>query len=419
MPVMKTRPPMQQRAPFRSRFVPPQNQRMGPLRGKAPSWNKLQNSDDSADDEPIDDTPVVVEDVEKKKSQPMDEWEKMKQAKAEKDKKDSGEKKTRYTKRKIHMTKEIMDQIQGKGTINANLETSLAHEIMFDLPKMPAVEKEQMTYMTFDPILCHNSVTIPTLYANSKRFKENDHKYKQIEAMMIQRFKKVTPSVEQRAIVKQLQTTVTRAFEALLDTPLARSGTLPLCAYAEVGSFAKNTVMVPNLTADCAVIMKVKPTREAVKRLSEHFLIQFNRLNSVQLYRYDIDQAQNVYLSDENTSTPLQIEFLEEGGFEINNEEANVKVMIGCMKHKMNMGIDTNLHINKVVLQAANAAVEHVKWFHEKIVDNSTRILIVLLKDLCIRFESFRQGLNPRTIELISYYAIHEIPSKADQFEYY
>merc|ERR1712226_1010982 len=317
-------------------------------------------------------------------------------------------------KRKLHLNKDILDQIHGKIMLETSVDGYSA-----DLPKMPKLEKHKLTYMTFDPIQCYNSVTIPKLHIGGRKFKENTKKFQLVEKCLLARFRKITPSVEQRAQVKQLQAKISRAFEALLDTPLARSGTLPICAYAEVGSFAKRTVMVPNLTADCAVIMKVKPTQEAIRRLSEHFLIQYNRLNSVQLYRYDVETGQNVYLSDENTSTPLQIEFIEGGGFEINNEEANIRVMIGCQKHKLNVGVDTNLHISKEILKAANAAVEHVKWFKEKIVDTRTRILIVMIKDLCIRFESLRQGLNPRTIEMICYYAINEVPSVADTFEHF
>lgn len=235
---------------------------------------------------------------------------------------------------------------------------------------------------------------------------------------MIQRFRQITPNTEQRATTRAMQTKVSRAFEALLDTPLARSGTLPILYYAEVGSFAKRTYMFPNLTSDCAVIMKVRPTREAVKRLTEHFLIQYNRLNAVQLYRYDEVRKENVYLSDDQTTTPLEVQFNEEGGFEINSEEANVRVMIGCQKHKMSMGIDSNLHISKQSLAAANAALDHVKWFNEKVTNNKVRILIVLLKDLCLRFESIRLCLNPRLIELLVYYVFNDGPAKYDSMEY-
>lgn len=317
------------------------------------------------------------------------------------------------TKRKMHLNKDILDQIHGKIMLETSVDGFSA-----DLPKMPKLDKHKLTYMTFDPILCYNSVTVPKLHIGGRKFKENTSKFQVIEKCLLARFRKITPSVEQRAQVKQLQAKISRAFEALLDTPLARSGTLPICAYAEVGSFAKRTVMMPNLTADCAVIMKVKPTQEAIRRLSEHFLIQYNRLNSVQLFRYDVESGQNVYLSDENTSTPLQIEFIEGAGFEVNNEEANVRIMIGCQKHKLNVGVDTNLHMSKEVLKSANAAVEHVKWFKEKIVDMRTRMLIIMLKDLCLRFESLNQGLNRRTIELLAYYAINEVPMLADTLEH-
>jgi len=368
--------------------------------GDAPQWSKLEDSDDDEENKA---------DAEKKAD---DEWEKLKkEAVVPEEPKD--QKMMSLKKRKIHVSKELMDAIHGKITIEES-----AYGILADLPKMPKLEKPNMTYMTFDPTMCVNSCTIQGLYKNSRRFNENKSRFNQIEKIMIERYRKITPTVEQRAVVKQLQSKVTRAFEALLDTPLARTGALPLCAYAEVGSFAKRTVMIPNLTTDCAVIMKVKPTREAIRRVSEHFLIQYNRLNSVQLYRYDVESGQNVYLSDENTSSPLQIEFSEDGGFEVNNEEANCRIMVGCQKHKLNVGIETNLHINKHNLKSANAAVDHVKWFHGKVNDARTRILIVVLKDLCIRFESFRLGLNPRTIELLAFYAINEIPTKADTIEY-
>ena len=330
-----------------------------------------------------------------------DEWSSKKNNQdTKKDDDENDDKPRKKIKRKLHLNKDILEQIHGK----IMLETS-TQGLSADLPKMPKLEKHKLTYMTFDPIQCYNSVTIPKLHITGRKFKENNNKFQAIEKCLLARFRKITPSVEQRAQVKQLQAKISRAFEALLDTPLARSGTLPICAYAEVGSFAKRTVMVPNLTADCAVIMKVKPTQEAIRRLSEHFLIQYNRLNSVQLYRYDVETGQNVYLSDENTSTPLQIEFIEGAGFEVNNEEANVRIMIGCQKHKLNVGVDTNLHMSKEILRSANAAVEHVKWFKEKIVDMRTRMLIIMLKDLCLRFESLNQGMNRRTIELLAYYS--------------
>jgi len=261
-------------------------------------------------------------------------------------------------------------------------------------------------------------MTIPEVFGNSQKFYDNENKYRKMEATMIARFRQITPNTEQRATTRAMQTKVSRAFEALLDTPLARSGTLPILYYSEVGSFAKRTYMFPNLTSDCAVIMKVRPTREAVKRLTEHFLIQYNRLNAVQLYRYDEQRKENVYLSDDQTTTPLEVQFNEEGGFEINSEEANVRVMIGCQKHKMSMGLDSNLHIAKHVLRSANAAVDHVKWFKEKVTNNKIRILIVLMKDLCMRYESLRLTLNPRLIELLVYHVFNDAPGKYDTMEH-
>jgi len=92
--------------------------------------------------------------------------------------------------------------------------------------------------------------------------------------------------------------------------------------------------------------------------------------------------------------------------------------MIGCQKHKMTVGIDSNLHISKLVLKAANAAVDHVNWFKQNVSDNKIRILIVLFKDLCMRFESLRSGLNPRVIELLAYHAVIDKPAMYDTKEY-
>ena len=225
-----------------------------------------------------------------------------------------------------------------------------------------------------------------------------------IERALIQRYKKITPTTEQRANTRALQIKVTRAFEALLDTPLARSGTLPLHSYSEVGSFAKRTIMFPNLTADCVVIMRVRPTREAAKRLAEHFLIQYNRLNSIQLYRYDEERKENVYLTDEITSRPLDVEFNEDGTFEVSDETGNVRILVGCLKKNLAAGVESALHIPRPQVMAANAAVEHVKWFNDMVTGNKVRILTVLIKDLCLRFEAFSEVLNPRIIELMAFH---------------
>merc|ERR1711920_686331 len=53
----------------------------------------------------------------------------------------------------------------------------------------------------------------------------------------------------------------------------------------------------------------------------------------------------------------------------------------------------------------------------EKVTDNKIRILIVLFKDLCMRFEALRLVLNPRLIELLAYHVFNDAPSKADCLE--
>jgi len=132
--------------------------------------------------------------------------------------------KKKREKRKIYLNQEILDRIHGKYCIMETTESI----IVDSLPTMPKAEKPKLTWLTFDPVWCKNSMTMPSVYNKSQRFYDNEARFRKLEGILINRYRKITPNTEQRATTRQMQTKVSRAFEALLDTPLARSGTLPI-----------------------------------------------------------------------------------------------------------------------------------------------------------------------------------------------
>ena len=74
-------------------------------------------------------------------------------------------------KRKIYLNQEILDRIHGK-VFEYESEFSIMAE---SLPKLPKIDKDKLTHMTFDSVWSKNTMTIPEVFGNSQKFYDNEN----------------------------------------------------------------------------------------------------------------------------------------------------------------------------------------------------------------------------------------------------
>ena len=80
--------------------------------------------------------------------------------------------KRKREKRKIYLNQDMLDRINGT---DENPYTSTDSVFMDVLPKMPKIEKDKMTHLTFDSVWCKNTMTIPSMFPKSQRFYDNEN----------------------------------------------------------------------------------------------------------------------------------------------------------------------------------------------------------------------------------------------------
>lgn len=232
-------------------------------------------------------------------------------------------------------------------------------------------------HIPFDVVLCE---------AAFPRVKEaiNDDVFTQA---LVQRNKELTATPQDQTLVLAHVTKVTSALDALVVTPPADMD-LVIEEHRQVGSFKKGTMMVGNVVADVAVILKSMPAKDLVAKLAQKILEQIK----------STDPQCN--LKTEMTNA----------GFELISKNSKVNVLIGTIGSNIRkLVVDT--HLEAKYIQATLAAIRHVRWFEEHASHSSVKVLVRLLKDMTKRFENF-SALTPWIIDLLAHHCVMTTTSR-------
>jgi len=222
---------------------------------------------------------------------------------------------------------------------------------------------------------------------------------KSLNDALLKRNQDLTPPANEQTQLLNLVTKV----QTVLDNIVLAPGDFDACTIEEVrqvGSFKKGTMLhSTKLNADVCVVLKTLPTKEAVQRLANKVMEELKKTITNPL------ELKNIQLN------------MTEGGFEMlcsglmNASTIDVAVQVLVTTQYQNLKrLEANLHLDYKVCQMSLASVKHSKWFEEHAASSSTiKALVRILKDVRLRFDGLTP-LNTWIIELLSHYAVTNIP---------
>jgi interleukin enhancer-binding factor 2 len=162
----------------------------------------------------------------------------------------------------------------------------------------------------------------------------------------------------------------------------------------QVGSFKKGTMMTGHNVADIVVILKTLPTKEACEALGKKVEEDLKTLMKTEV----------VTKADALTIT------MNERGFEINNWQARVRVLITTLPQNIRK-LEPEIHLDPKMVQSHLAAIRHIRWFEENAHHSSIKVLIRLLRDISKRFDGF-SAMNPWILDLLAHSSIMNNPTR-------
>lgn len=202
---------------------------------------------------------------------------------------------------------------------------------------------------------------------------------------LVKRSQALTASPQDQTAILSYVTKVTNAFDAII---VQSQTDVQIEEYRQVGSFKKGTMMIGNIVADIAVILKTIPTKEMVQKLAEKLAAQIKS-------------------TDPSDKTVIEA---TDAGFQLKIPNATVNVLMATLPQNLR-NIDKELNLDGKLLQATLAAIRHVRWFEENAFHTNVKTLVRLLKDLVRRFEGF-QGLTPWILDLLAHHAVMNNPNQ-------
>jgi len=233
-------------------------------------------------------------------------------------------------------------------------------------------------HIPFDVVLCEQAFPRVKPAVNDEGFTQ----------ALVQRNQELTATSQDQTLVLAHITKVTNALDTLVVSP-PTDVDLVIEEHRQVGSFKKGTMMVGNVVADVAVILKSMPAKDLVAKLAEKLVEQ---------------------IKVTNPECKLQIETTN-AGFQLIGKESKVNVLIGTIGPNIRKLVP-NTHLDAKYIHATLAAIRHVRWFEEHASHSSVKVLVRLLKDMTKRFEGFT-ALTPWIIDLLAHHCVMTTPHQS------
>lgn len=233
-------------------------------------------------------------------------------------------------------------------------------------------------HIPFDVVLCPQAFPQVKPVVNDEEFTK----------ALIQRNQELTATSEEQTKVLAHITKVTSAMDALVVSP-PEDCALEIEDHRQVGSFKKGTMMIGNVVADVAVILKSMPTNELMGKLAEKIIEKIKETES---------------------SCEMRIE-MTKSGFQLMEKESRVNVLIGTTGVNLRK-LESGVHIEASYAQATLAAIRHVRWFEEHASHSNVKVLVRILKDMAKRFEGF-SALTAWIIDLLAHHCVMTTTTRA------
>ncbi|CAK8680332.1 interleukin enhancer-binding factor 2-like [Clavelina lepadiformis] len=230
-------------------------------------------------------------------------------------------------------------------------------------------------HIPFDFVMCEQAFPRVKPAPNDQQFTQS----------LVKRSQELTASAQDQTAILSLVTKVTNALDAVI---VMTQGDIQIEEYRQVGSFKKGTMMIGNIVADVAVILKTLPTKELVHKFAEKLVDQMKAS--------DASETVNIVTTD--------------AGFELKSNNATVNVLIATIPANMRK-LDPSIHMDQKILQATLAAIRHVRWFEENAFHTNVKMLVRILKDMTRRFEGFGP-LTPWILDLLAHHVVMNNPNR-------
>lgn len=206
---------------------------------------------------------------------------------------------------------------------------------------------------------------------------------------LLKRHTELCPSPAAQSAILNLVTKL----QTVLDTLVVAPGEFAACLeeVRQVGSYKKGTMMAGRNVADIVIIMKTPPTKDSVEGLSVKVNEELNKLM----------RAEN---------QPVVTCTCNERGFTVCSNGASVRLLVTTVHQNMRK-LEPNVHMDYKILHSHLAAIRHSRWFEENAHHSSIKVLIRLLRDMCIRHTGL-SSLSPWMIDLLAHHSIMNNPAR-------